>query len=286
MSILEDLRVNPLKMWPSYGVDWPPGEEHELRPEAQARRCLWKLIPAAVLAAMDAIAASYGGGVVVAGGAVLAALVVNMWSNDVDLFLHSFPDSDSACMAAFELLEVLVRGYYGMRPVQWLVRELVFTSRALTIVFRQPGDNQFRKFQIILRNFSSAQAVVECFDLDCCRVFWSQGQFLASYRWRAAVQYGCNLFMPWGSESRLDKYNTRGFVAVFPVKLAGVVHTRIIPAGGGGYQSSQVIATVSLLRPCQLAAMRVCALSVIERNAHISAAEWLGVSDVVLVPHV
>jgi hypothetical protein len=73
-----------------------------------ARAQMAQVLPEMLQDELDGVAASLGGQVAVAGGAVLRAVTdVRTW-NDIDLFLVGFPSSSAASTAAWRMLQLVI----------------------------------------------------------------------------------------------------------------------------------------------------------------------------------
>jgi len=148
--------------------------------------------------------------IVVAGGIVLASLLdygsgTNVCINseypnsDVDLFIYGLDES----AAKEKLRNVYTKLNYSTEIC------CVRTPHTLTYV------TDHRNVQCILRLHSSAEEVIEAFDVDCCGVYYDGEAAVATRRAVAAIATGCNIAdydrRSWSYETRLIKYSRRGF---------------------------------------------------------------------------
>ncbi|KXZ41158.1 hypothetical protein GPECTOR_711g863 [Gonium pectorale] len=266
------------------GVQLGPKPVRSLR---AATQCLHEVLPAAVLQRMEARAQQFGGHVVVAGGLVLAALsAAPQPQSDVDLFLYGFPDAFAAAAAVMAMVNALCITMLGLRP-SWRILEHRFTGRALTIVLSDgplaSGEATQRSYQFILRSFSSACAILESFDLDCCKVLYEAGVFRGTVRWIWAMRSGYNLMYAWTSYRRAVKYSARGFGLLVPsaaLRGAGARWDREA-AGVVDYNRFATIFHCGSVTPAMAMQLELVIAGVLQLNAQMSAAEWLGTSDYV-----
>lgn len=153
--------------------------------------------------------------VVVAGGAVLSALVKldekeknNFRDADVDLFLFGLSEEQAAQKVKDIFFQIQSRTNASC--------QIVRTRHAVTILGQYPN----RHIQVILRLYKSPAEVLMGFDIDCCCVCYDGSAVWALPRAKRAICKRFNLVdMSRRSltyETRLYKYAKRGFAVAVP----------------------------------------------------------------------
>lgn len=166
-------------------------------------------------------------GVLVAGGAVLAALTgldkKQLWANsDVDIFLFGFNDQQmrNKIKELWTILSTTLKG-----------GSCIKTPHTLSFVFPCKGGGPSHVIQVICRIFASPREILESFDVPCCCVAFDGAQFVALPRGIEAIATKVNMTgdltrRAYNFETRLIKYARRGYAIGCPGLERGKIEIR------------------------------------------------------------
>lgn len=176
--------------------------------------------------------------VMFAGGAILQALTQHTPpshrpASDLDMFIYGFSDKESALERVRQLVSAIVASANGYsrtgenkgkkRPLPREEDTLVYwNGYAVSIYVGDLWNNNHHKYQIILRSYKTASAVLHGFDLPCCAVGFlpDTKKLVATGLGKFCVEHSINLFRPSRASPscgfRLYKYLDRGLNLVLP----------------------------------------------------------------------
>ena len=158
-------------------------------------------------------------GVIVAGGAVVGALV-DAPSSDLDLFLVcSAAEADLRLKEIYNIVQQSLRARYGSHAKLLVTR----SAAAITLHHCMGAESVGTPpVQVVLGLGRSAADVLQRFDVDCCCVGFDpvKRKVLCTRRGLRAIRFGANIvdsaFGGLSYARRLQKYATRGFAAAVP----------------------------------------------------------------------
>ena len=166
--------------------------KHQQIPSAKALYTMCKKsMPLACIKNIPWLAhrAPSGGGVIIAGGAVVSGLYGRPMSKGQDMDVFIIASSASQALDVWHLFYSAVCEHYGVLDVRVMTGPLVTDIYAKYEHRHEPEpEYEMHKFQVIRRVYPSPSHVVHGFDIDICGIlFDGDCAYMTQHAWRAST---------------------------------------------------------------------------------------------------
>ena len=159
--------------------------KHQQIPSAKALYTMCKKsMPLACIKNIPWLAhrAPSGGGVIIAGGAVVSGLYGRPMSKGQDMDVFIIASSASQALDVWHLFYSAVCEHYGVLDVR------VMTGPLVTDIYVKHDEHDLYKFQVIRRVYPSPSHVVHGFDIDICGILFNGDHaYMTQHAWRAST---------------------------------------------------------------------------------------------------